>query len=145
MTIAYLAGMIDGDGGFEVFTSGSRNAPTVGLTIGNNCKQLIGWLASNWNGRVGKGNTVWHTFSFSRDAMREVLPEAAPYMIVKRRQAELALEMLSLTYSDRKGAIRKTECAIEILEERQKLTSRDKKTKTYYELLERMRWLNQGQ
>jgi len=139
--IAYLAGIIDGEGHFGVTSQGTKGAPGIHLAIGNNSEDLIDWLASNWPGRKGKGSTVWHSFNFYRHSLREVLPEVLPHLIIKKTQAALALYIISHQYETRDVQIECTKAAIQIIEEQRKLHNRKKKPKAYYRLVERLAWL----
>lgn len=92
---AYLAGIVDGEGSFGVYSAGTR------LSITNTHKPLLEWVKDfTGTGRIWevKRNQLTKRPCYQWDcaarAIRVILPNIIPYMIVKRRKAELFLEYL---------------------------------------------------
>lgn len=100
LELAYTAGVIDGEGCITVSMSRSFR---VRLQVTNTNTGLIDWLAERFGGhvktrkRMGKPN--WKTsydWTVSTVAARDILVQVMPYLVIKRRQAEIAIEMASL-------------------------------------------------
>jgi hypothetical protein len=108
---AYLAGIVDGEGCItaSVITrwrpDGTRQSWTEvqsALTIANTDRRLIDWIAGYWPGNIRpvtrRSSTFrqgWH-FRVSGSDLPAMLTSVAPYLVVKREQAELVLELYRL-------------------------------------------------
>jgi cytochrome c-type biogenesis protein CcmH/NrfF len=96
--LAYLAGIIDGEGSIECRLGRSA---TIQLVVGNTDRRLIDWLVSEFGGRVyaQKRKGVKTLYSWRIPIRRErVLMEAvAPYLKLKREQLEVAFALASLS------------------------------------------------
>lgn len=93
---AYLAGIIDGEGSFGVYSAGTR------LSIANTHLPLLEWVKDfTGTGRIFQTQVSTLTrrpcyqWDCAARAIRVILPEVLPFMIVKRRKAELFIEYLS--------------------------------------------------
>ncbi len=109
---AYLAGLIDGDG-CVAFRKRRDKKTKSGFTF---CPQLIvvskdlfflEKLKETFFGHIdtqGKsafnGKQIW-SLRFSTNEMRAMLPELIPHLILKRREAELLLEGITITVRHR--------------------------------------------
>lgn len=98
---AYLAGLIDGEGSIHRARHGN-GAVTVNLRIVNCDQGVLKWAAKMLDGKLyvhpaskahwKSGWQVW----VGQNALERVLQEILPFMKIKRRQAELALELAAL-------------------------------------------------
>lgn len=93
---AYFAGIIDGEGSFGVYSAGTR------LSVTNTHLPLLEWIKEFTQvGRIWqvKSNHLTKRPCYQWDcaarAIRVILPNIIPHMIVKRKKAELFLEYLS--------------------------------------------------
>ena len=92
----YLAGIIDGEGSFGVYSAGTR------LSVTNTHLPLLEWIMEfTQTGRVWqvKANALTKRPCYQWDcaarAIRVILPNIIPFMLVKRKKAELFIEYLS--------------------------------------------------
>lgn len=94
---AYLAGLIDGEGSIILYRRGSGSA--MRLTITSTFRPVLEWCQS----LCGVGNIVDVTsrnakhkqqrcWLVNSQAAQSVLEQVEPYMIIKREQAQLAIE-----------------------------------------------------
>lgn len=105
---AYLGGIIDGEGSIMVIHH--KPSPSNGtkyeywvlrVLIANTNRILIDWLLERWGGGYSIGvskNDAWKdTYQWRADSAKAVpiLKDAFPHLKLKRRQAELAFEMMS--------------------------------------------------
>jgi hypothetical protein len=117
-TLAYMACFIDCEGTIEIQVSkpkiGGKHSHTsphhyLRVTGSNTCKELIDWAVTNFGGRfskprVGKKSRrlIWE-WTINSNQAGEFLRSISPYLIVKRRHCELALEFLEIKQLGRKG------------------------------------------
>lgn len=111
---SYLAGLIDGEGSLLIQRkrAGAGKLCKRGyqrrylLTISNTSKELLTTVKDS----LGYGNLVEHgnhkqrwktcyTLRFYEGTLRTLLPEIIPHLILKKRQAEIVSECLSLITS----------------------------------------------
>ena len=103
-TLAYLAGMIDGDGYITINQSRHGSSFYFGPQVGiaGTRREPHDLAASIWGGKVG----VYHSksghrpqFQWSRQGSPAVpiIEALRPYLLVKREQADLALDLWRLT------------------------------------------------
>jgi len=111
---AYTAGAIDGEGWIGL-QRGSPEARGVrsprfafGLTITNTNKQWLETLQSWFGGTIHRIEAAGHRnrracyiLRFRSAEVRNVLAAVMPYLLVKRRQAELLMEFFPLAYQRR--------------------------------------------
>jgi len=106
---AYIAGFIDADG--TLIISKSKNIFTPRIVIGNCDKPVLEIM----NGWIGVGaiytkkmnnpthRTLYH-YSIGRHVtLIKLLPQLIPYLILKRKRAELILEFCNLRFGDTKS------------------------------------------
>lgn len=100
----YVAGLIDGEGCIYAQLQKSTRAITptarVRLTITNSDTALMDWLESKIGGRVyalsqKDGWKRRYNWDASATIIRELLPATMPFLVLKRRRAEIALELLA--------------------------------------------------
>ena len=99
---AYLAGLIDGEGCFTISTGVGRNQRVYHLLVVSitNCDRvLLEWVQGRWGGtisvstRAGKGERQRQCYQlkFASKAVDALIPQILPYLVSKRRQAEIGL------------------------------------------------------
>lgn len=98
---ARLATWIDGEGCIRLQSSGGRRLHcymALHVIIGQKDARLISWLKANFGGnawfRPKARYPIWYWRTRGTDTA-EILRRCLPYLIVKREQAELALEYRS--------------------------------------------------
>ena len=101
---AYLAGIIDGEGSITVATATSGSSVSVGVK--NTNKVLIDWLCERYPCKIAYGGPVgkckeWWIWSIRGQRVRPPLEAAMPYLLLKRRQAEIALTLISISLQRR--------------------------------------------
>lgn len=113
--IAYLAGLIDGDGHIALYrrkdlkaTRGYTFTPVMGVTAKD--KWFLEYLAQEFDAKVNitsvksgfKESSVTSQIRWSSNRIRELLPRLIPYLILKKQEAILLEEALKLTENHRK-------------------------------------------
>lgn len=95
--IAYLAGIVDGEGSFVLHYHARRSKYSSQLQIGNTDLRLLQWIVSNFGGSVypehresPRHKPIWRWISHS-ESLTDLIESILPYLIVKRSQAELIL------------------------------------------------------
>lgn len=106
ITIQYLAGLVDGEGYVGIRKCSKKNdgslipeyKPT--LVIANTNYDLIKALKENFSGSICKKNkglkVLWkqsYSFEFNRTEIKKILPKLIPYLIIKRKQAEMVMDL----------------------------------------------------
>jgi hypothetical protein len=98
---AYLAGLIDGEGTISIYLN-SRGYYITQVSITQVNEPLIRWLQEMFGGNVhnvknnnpAKHQERWK-WQITSTLMREHLPRALPYLRLKKRHAEIAIQFLS--------------------------------------------------
>lgn len=108
--LAYMAGIIDGEGCISISASFDKKkskswsyTPKVQI---NNCDtRMLDWIAERFGShhapmgdrdiREGRGWRVCHTWSLHSQNAGRLLLAVLPYLVCKRRQAEIVIEMTS--------------------------------------------------
>ena len=98
---AYLAGIIDGEGSIQArHRIGPKGGYDYVVSVANTDEAMLRWLADNWGGTVSfrrrhvahhKDQWLWRSYGSSAVAALEA---ALPFLITKRRQAELVLALV---------------------------------------------------
>jgi len=93
--LAYLAGIIDGEGTIGIYYHKGRNSYRVKIYVVNTYKPLIDWLGSVFGGFVyQRTHKTWKTkyeWHLGEDAM-DLLKSLIPYLKIKKEQALTAIE-----------------------------------------------------
>lgn len=103
--MAYLAGIIDGEGTIAIDKKkhkGGRNGQKyygyeIVFSAPNTSYELISWLKKNFGGNIttykpeGR-RPYWRWQLANKQKIKELLKGMRPYLIVKGKQADLALE-----------------------------------------------------
>ena len=100
---AYAAGVLDCDGSIWIARSKGRNRPTFALkvNVSNTRLPLIEWFEANYKGNRWTGKTrekKWkqlYRWECTGVAAKTLLETVTPFLVVKRRQALVALEFAS--------------------------------------------------
>jgi len=101
--LAYLAGIIDGEGHIGVHEAGT----TVAIQVTNTSKELMDWLLSKLGGNVapreklGGHKQLWVWSVYDKKHMRFFVDEVAPYSLLKKEHLKVMDEWLS--YSPGRG------------------------------------------
>ncbi len=97
--IAYLAGIIDGEGCISFGGRLKKKYVTVTLQITNTNRTLIDWLSENLGGSIYERRDIrpnrkqsWLWSCAGRRAT-EIIRTVSPYLIVKKEQAEVVLSL----------------------------------------------------
>lgn len=98
---AYLAGLVDGEGTISIYLN-QRGYYITHTSITLTSEDLILWLQETFDGNVhhikndrkAEHQERWK-WQISSTLMRTHLPSMLPYLRLKRRHAEIALEFLS--------------------------------------------------
>jgi len=92
ISLEYIAGFFDGEG--SIFPDWGNNE--VGVTVGNRVLEVLTLIEERVGGTPHTDSTGFTRLKFtSKGSMRNVLTLLLPHLIIKRRQAELALVFLS--------------------------------------------------
>ncbi len=103
--LAYLAGLIDGEGTISIgycyrnHKSGRKRYHKAIMSISNTDYRLIEWIKNLFGGYVGvkkyEGKTYKTIYRWSIDGTNidNILKSVSPYLIIKREQAFLVLEL----------------------------------------------------
>lgn len=134
--LAYLAGIMDGEGCFFIGNysrskHGAKYYQTV-LSVSSCSPELIDWLSMNFGGMNTKythkqtpknSRKPVYRWIASGDRLTHLCEVMFPYLVIKRREAEILLEMRKTfeKYSPKKGQRSRMKLLPEDLEIRQKL------------------------
>jgi hypothetical protein len=101
---AYIAGIVDGEGCIGIYLKKNRGY-LIQLTIVNTHKELLVWLGKMFHANACKSlpdkrPRNKQSFAITVDRMRafKVLQRIQPYLIVKRKQADLAIQKETCKY-----------------------------------------------
>ena len=108
--LAYLAGIIDGEGWFE-FDDGKRKRPCWKIGVINTSLELLNWIQERIGGLIRKRKRVKkingneyrkQTYAYCLYGIKptcSLLKALFPYLIVKRKKAREMLDVLKAKYS----------------------------------------------
>lgn len=98
---AYLAGLFDGEGtlGIRVYRKkGKTPSHYLGVCVGNTHKGVIEWLVKTLGGSfhvdksyLKRGGNIVYKWTITGNTAARFLIEVKPYLLIKSKQAELAL------------------------------------------------------
>lgn len=105
--LAYLAGIIDGEGCLHIRVARPKKAQkfrgingwhVITIEVSNTNPRLAEWLKENFKGyfyevkpKAGRWSTAWNWITTSRNA-NNILELILPYLVLKRGQAEAMIE-----------------------------------------------------
>lgn len=136
-TAAYMAGILDGEGSLSIgnYSGNRKNGDKhfqVNIAICSTDEVLITWLVETFGGYKGQytpkqmsknGRKQVFRWQCSSDRLTHICEICLPYLVIKKRQAEILLEMRK-TYHDAhnvKGIFQVQRLPKEILDLRQSL------------------------
>ncbi len=99
--IIYLAGMVDGDGSISITKqqyNERRCRHNLSLSVTNCSKELVDWIRERWEGHVYsklptvKGRPIYR-WAVTNQAAENIIEELVDYLIVKKTQANIALDL----------------------------------------------------
>lgn len=111
--LAYLAGIIDGEGSFVARAQldsrrGTFNC-SVRISVVSTDKVLIDWLISRFGGRAYAGTKAkahwrdkWQWYIGLKKAV-ELVPQFRRFLVIKGRQADLTMEFAALARTTHPG------------------------------------------
>ena len=96
--LAYFAGIMDADGCFNINRTGAlpRCDYNIRIQVMNTSKDLTDWLQGQFGGHVYERASKhgWKTrfeWFLGRQAIPDIVAAIRPYLVIKHRQADLAL------------------------------------------------------
>lgn len=104
-TKAYFAGLVDSEGSLYVEKGHQKNYPncarySLALSVANDSRQVMQWIMQNFGGtfrrRIQNDDISYEWTSKSLSHISRVLDLILPYLFIKRSQAILAKEFISL-------------------------------------------------
>ena len=100
--LAYVAGIMDGEGCFSVYLNKPLNRYLMTIDIYNSCTELLKWLSENFPGESReikapskKKHTNWkpqYIWRSNNSQTLQFLRDILPFLIVKKKQCELAIK-----------------------------------------------------
>lgn len=97
--LAYMAGMIDGEGSIMISVSKKHGNLTSKLTVYNTNEPVIRWMSETFGGsvfKVGRPLRLKHRQEWAWSTVGNpavaILKQVMPYLKIKRTLAELAIE-----------------------------------------------------
>ncbi|HEC75488.1 MAG TPA: hypothetical protein ENI26_14150 [Methylophaga aminisulfidivorans] len=99
--LAYLAGMLDGEGTFSIQRT-KNNVYCPRMNVGNTDKAALEWLKSKFDGHLRPADVpkephhkqVW-VLQWRVLEMLELIPKLLLFLHIKKKQAEIVLEYIS--------------------------------------------------
>lgn len=104
--LAYIAGILDGEGTCVIgkYARDNREMAYRGyMAIANTYLPVLEWIQTRLGGKIAlqvKTNGPYagsrcYSLTFSANEIRRVLPRLLPYLVIKRKQAEVLLSFLA--------------------------------------------------
>jgi len=124
--LAYLAGLIDGEGNIRVEKTCNKKRDNVHyngrLTVANTDERMVSWLKENYGGFIWKRDwsktktkgvkpnwkDVYMWIKMLNTPSLQFVKDVIPYMIVKKDRMKLILEFLETKSTNGKSITRKT-------------------------------------
>ena len=102
--LSYFAGIVDGEGSIGIakckgesngYIRQYRYRPFFSIT--NTHLPMLQYLKKHFGGSIAYSDerTQCYNMTFSANKIREILPELIPYLLIKKKQAEIVLEFLN--------------------------------------------------
>jgi hypothetical protein len=114
--LSYLAGIIDGEGNISIHNYNyAKPRPyerhRVGVAVTNTDSRLMKWLKSNFGGgyyklgwKVSNRCKDCYRWQISDQAAENILGEILPYLLIKKKRAQLALEFRKTVHYHERGS-----------------------------------------
>ena len=101
VVLAYAAGILDGEGSISIVHS-SPTSYSLNVTVANTYRPLIEWLVHHFGGTFTRypATDKWRERFYWRlhgPNAATLLEAILPFMVIKRQQATLAVELVALT------------------------------------------------
>ena len=97
--LAYLAGIIDGEGTFYIGTTNNGRKFNSRIYVVNTNEELIQWLKNIFGGliykRISTSNPQWKTryeWVLDKSAIDTICHLLIPYLIIKKKHAEIMID-----------------------------------------------------
>lgn len=94
---SYIAGLVDGEG--SIMLIGRRGGCALRLTVSNNVYSVMEWLTSTLGVGVivrrlpnNKKHATSYTYQINSHGANSIIQQIRPHMVIKARQADLAME-----------------------------------------------------
>ena len=96
----YLAGLVDGDGSIFIDRHSRKNTGwcNVIISVTNTDYTLIKWLSENFGGNIVSQRNrkrEWYIWRVANEPAFNIIRKIYPYLISKKKQAEIAIEFWS--------------------------------------------------
>lgn len=111
--LAYLAGIIDGEGCLGVYKRQDKKGRVmqwpIKLVIANNSERLMKWLVVNFGGRYyerkgeRENNLKWkkgYLHVLGERKLTTLLPKVLPYLVIKQEEAQSVMEAMDIKLED---------------------------------------------
>jgi len=111
--LAYLAGFLDGEGTFTVYSGETQGAIVYSalMSAGNNDKAVLAWIQQAFGGKVwcvgGKAHceTTYQWMIQEKSELIALIPQLLPYLKTKNLQARLVLKYCIEFQHARRGVV----------------------------------------
>lgn len=96
--LAYLAGIVDGEGSISISLDSKEDRFKLSLDITNTNLEVLQWVQKEWGGSISTRTPraghrkPCHRWFASAELTEKVLRAILPYMRIKQLQAQLALD-----------------------------------------------------
>ena len=108
-SLAYLAGIIDGEGTISVAVFHGKSGHShnsIFVKVSNTCENVISYIDALMPGSISVSvrpspRQPLHTIQWGGESAVDVIDLVLPYLIIKRSVAELALEMWYRCFANR--------------------------------------------
>ena len=96
-----MAGIIDGEGYFSILYHKSKNRYMAVIGVMNTSTTLMEWLTENFGGKINyrpnpKAKPHWkprYSWTIYSKAIDALLPKILPFLVIKKQQALLILQL----------------------------------------------------
>lgn len=110
---AYMAGFVDADGSISIISVGRAKTFIVRITVNNTNYDIIELFSKEFGGKIRKnGNTKrnirWkecYEWTLTNNKGLNVIKKLYPYLIIKKQQADLTIELQQLRSDTKKQGI----------------------------------------
>lgn len=123
--LAYFGGLIDGEGSFCAKIYPGTDTLYLDCHVSNTDRNLGDWLIQKLGGHTGDFRVCANQkpafkWKLRRDEARIIIPKVLPYLVIKKRRAEIYIELLHScgrrgTHSDKGNAFHRLELVNELL------------------------------
>jgi len=104
---SYLAGMFDGEGTFSIYYQTQHDSTAIRIEITNTNLELMEWLVQNFGGQYYHHRRAkpQHKIAYGwrpkgRANSEQLLLGILPYLVIKKKQANIALQYIRLPHNN---------------------------------------------